>query len=277
MKTIPFMTMLVFVLFTTIANAQTSYKTEYHSPTYFPDKKMSDIKASISNILQNETAWVWDREKEIYGNPKDISVLDDRIEFTIKKQKTIISYSDLTNFLIQIDGLFMTGEDGKYYLIRYELNLGNIAFNYRMDFNSAIQIANDLFFIQKQQEIIKNQELKNQHSTQLAIFESVAAVYRALKVKPAISEEQRKYIVQANLYSQKHEYNKAIEIYNKATEVDPTAYPSAYSNLALLSSQVDKFDDAVYYMKKYLMLVPDAEDARSCQDKIYEWETQLVD
>jgi len=28
-------------------------------------------------------------------------------------------------------------------------------------------------------------------------------------------------------------------------------------------------------MKKYLMLVPDAEDARGAQDKIYEWEAWI--
>jgi len=28
-------------------------------------------------------------------------------------------------------------------------------------------------------------------------------------------------------------------------------------------------------MKKYLMLMPDAEDARAAQDKIYEWELKM--
>jgi hypothetical protein len=28
-------------------------------------------------------------------------------------------------------------------------------------------------------------------------------------------------------------------------------------------------------MKKYLMLVPEAEDARAAQDKIYEWEAEI--
>jgi len=43
----------------------------------------------------------------------------------------------------------------------------------------------------------------------------------------------------------------------------------------LLNAQVHNFDAAVYYMKKYLMLVPEASDARSSQDKIYEWEAQI--
>jgi hypothetical protein len=40
----------------------------------------------------------------------------------------------------------------------------------------------------------------------------------------------------------------------------------------LLSAQVKQYDDAIYHMKKYLLLVPDASDARGAQDKIYEWE-----
>ena len=34
--------------------------------------------------------------------------------------------------------------------------------------------------------------------------------------------------------------------------MDQTAYPDAYSNLALLSAQVGKFREAIFYMKKYL-------------------------
>jgi hypothetical protein len=43
----------------------------------------------------------------------------------------------------------------------------------------------------------------------------------------------------------------------------------------LLSAQIHNFNDAILNMKKYLMLVPDAEDARSAQDKIYEWEDRI--
>lgn len=276
MKTISLLALLTLALFTSMVNAQTSYKTENHAPTYFPDKKMSEIKASICNILQKETAWVWDKEKEIYGNPKDILVLDDRIEFVIKKQKTTINFSDLGNFEIKIDGFFMTGADGKYNLERYELNLGKLTFNYKMDFQSAMQIANDLFFIQKQVQKVNNQQLKNQMSSELVLFEPFAAQYRALKVKPPIPEEQRELIVQANSFNQKKMYEKAIELYSKAIEVDQTAYPAAYSNLALLSAQIQKYDAAIYYMKKYLLLEPESSDARSAQDKIYEWKISVA-
>jgi hypothetical protein len=42
--------------------------------------------------------------------------------------------------------------------------------------------------------------------------------------------------------------------------------------MALLSAQQDRFQEAIGYMKKYLLLEPNSSDARGAQDKIYEWE-----
>jgi hypothetical protein len=45
--------------------------------------------------------------------------------------------------------------------------------------------------------------------------------------------------------------------------------------VALLFAQQNRFKSAINYMKQYLMLVPDAPDARSAQDKIYEWKLMI--
>jgi len=271
MKTIRLLTLLTVVLFATIANAQTRYKTVKCYPTNFQDLEMRQVKANIAGILQKETK-ILDRTTDIYAHPKDILVLDDRIELMLKNQKTIIKYSDLLSYTIELDKLSMTGEDGVFYLIRYELNLGNLTLHYRMDYETGMQMTNCLAYIQKQQQVIQQQQQNNQISAQLILFELPAAQYRKLAVKPTVPEEQRKYIVQANGFNEQKMYNKAIELYKKAIETDQTAYPAAYSNLALLSAQVNEFEAAIYYMKKYLMLEPDAADARGAQDKIYEWE-----
>jgi tetratricopeptide (TPR) repeat protein len=110
----------------------------------------------------------------------------------------------------------------------------------------AEKFADDLFFIQ--------QALQKEDNERRALFESKAAQYRGLAIKPPVSEEQRRYIVQANVLSQQKDY------------------AGAYFNLALLSAQLRRFESAISYMKQYLSLVPDAKDARSAQDKIYEWE-----
>ena len=129
---------------------------------------------------------------------------------------------------------------------------------------TAQRIADDLFFVQK--------HIEKDNAVALEAFKEKAAQYRALKIKPPISEEQRKFIVQANAFNERKEYAKAISLYQKAIEVDLVSHPEAYFNLALLSAQVQRYKPAIAYMKQYLLLVPEAKDARAAQDKIYEWE-----
>jgi len=103
-------------------------------------------------------------------------------------------------------------------------------------------------------------------------FKPVASKYLSLREKPAISEEQRKYFIQGNAMAQSRQIRKAIKLYNIALAIDPVSYPEAYYNLALIASLTKNYPFAVCCMKKYIMLMPDAEDKRSSQDKIYEWE-----
>lgn len=135
---------------------------------------------------------------------------------------------------------------------------------YFIGLKEAAAFADQLYFIQ--------QKLKIKEAEQAADFARKAAVYREAKVKPAVSEEQRKYIVQANVMNQRKAYAKAVGLYLHAVEIDPVAYPGAYFNLALLSAQMERYQPAISYMKQYLLLEPEAKDARSAQDKIYEWE-----
>jgi len=130
--------------------------------------------------------------------------------------------------------------------------------------------ADNLYFIRKTLENLPEKQKK-----ELALFEPIAAKYRSLSVKPQIIEEQRKLIVQANAFTQKKDYAGAIDRYIKTLELNPTSYPEAYFNLALLHEQLRLYTFAITYLKKYLMLVPDAKDARGAQDKIYEWEAMI--
>lgn len=109
----------------------------------------------------------------------------------------------------------------------------------------------------------------------VAEFQPLAAQYRAMSPKPAVSEEQRKYVVQANSMAQDKQYARAISLYSKALGVNPLSFPAAYFNMALLEAQQGNILGAILNMRKYLLLVPDAEDARSAQDKIYEWQAKV--
>lgn len=90
-----------------------------------------------------------------------------------------------------------------------------------------------------------------------------------------ISEEQRKYIVQANKANDEKDYENALLLYRKALKVNPYSYPDAYFNMALIQATSDNYYQAVNLMKRYLILAPESEDARSAQDKIYEWELNI--
>ena len=142
---------------------------------------------------------------------------------------------------------------------------GGISF-YFEKLADATAFADNLFVIQQVE--------KKASDKRLALFEAKLSQYRA-GVKPAVTEEQRRFIVQANALSQRKDYAGAVDLYLKALDVDPVAYPGAYFNLALLSAQMEQYKPAIDYMKQYLLLVPEAKDARSGQDKIYEWELLL--
>lgn len=194
-------------------------------------------------ILVNETFFTIDT----YG----VKVLPDKVDLPVQP----LFYEDLPGFNITVEnGAVAVSE-------QIELRLGRAAMA------DAQRIADDLFFIQ--------QNTTSHKQEKEAAFQEKAASYRALKIKPPMSEEQRKYIVQADAFNERKEYTKAIAFYQKAIEVDPVSYPPAYNNLALLSAQIRLYKSAVRYMKQYLLLVPDAKDARAAQDKIYEWEAML--
>jgi len=197
------------------------------------------------------------------------AALEDRIEV---HPRILFFYADLLDQPIAVEktaewptwGRHVVGKSLEGLVRPYKIHFpGMISFVFE-DLPEAQRFADDLFVIQ--------QALQMKRDERLTLFQAKAAQYRGMKVKPPVSEEQRKYIVQANTLNERKEYAGAIELYSKAMDVDPVSYPEAYFNLALLSAQMQRFRPAIAYMKQYLLLVPEAKDARSGQDKIYEWE-----
>jgi tetratricopeptide (TPR) repeat protein len=263
------MILLAVVLFASVANAQTNeaQSSNINSTKIQSSKEeISTTLADIRELFKNEF-WIYTcddknvtggRSYSMAGTQKNILILEDRIEYNFNDEKTIIYISDLIDCNFQL------------YSFSKQRGLG-----FDRDFivyskakKVVAKLYEDFIFIQKQLK-------ENPYYAELALFEPLALQYRALTVKPAVSEAQRRYIVQANSFNQQKTYYKAIELYSKAVELDPTAYPAAYSNLALLSAQIGKYNTAIYQMKKYLLLEPESADARSAQDKIYEWEIMM--
>jgi len=141
---------------------------------------------------------------------------------------------------------------------------------YNGDLNACKQLVDAIFILKYKDQ--KKQEEDDQK--ELDIFSPVAQQYKSLVIKPDLNEEARRYLVQATTATEEKRYTDAITLLEKAINVDP-AYPQAHFNRALLWAQVAIYKAAILEMKKYLMLVPDAADARASQDKIYEWEGKL--
>ncbi|HKI76997.1 MAG TPA: tetratricopeptide repeat protein [Ignavibacteriaceae bacterium] len=134
----------------------------------------------------------------------------------------------------------------------------------------------DLFKKYQKEYIEENdKQLIEKRLKELEEFRILSQNFRELTEKPSITEEQRKFLVQANVRNDEKKYTEALALYEKALKINPFTYPSAYYNMALISAQLKKYKYAIFNMRKYLMLVPEAEDARKGQDKIYEWELNL--
>jgi len=260
-------TALITLTYVTYGQSEKLQNERYIPTVLQPNKVMANVKVNIAQTLRK--AEFWDIKSKTGGDLKDVLVMDDRIELKVKNQNIIINFSDLVDDVIIAQQNHKILSDGLHYQrLISELHLSNYIFTFKGKYDCS-DLADDLFFILQP---VKDKR----YIAQLTLFEPIAAEYRSLKVKPQISEEQRKFIVQANMFNQEKAYDKAIEVYDKVVELDQTAYPAAYSNLALLSAQLDKFDAAIFYMKKYLLLEPEAQDVRAAQDKIYEWEAKIT-
>lgn len=148
-----------------------------------------------------------------------------------------------------------------------------------------------------QKKIDKIKECNNQIDRLYSLFSEVKSIYKVANetyMKETIinfkkecdsfkkneneltmSEEQRKFIVQANAQNEEKKYYEALKLFKKVTEINSYSYPPTYFNMALLYAQLNDYEEAILSMKKYLILVPDAEDSRKAQDKIYEWELKI--
>ena len=105
-----------------------------------------------------------------------------------------------------------------------------------------------------------------------AEFQEVVNKYHAANPKPEMPELARKFRVQAEFAAQEKRLDKAIELYRKALDIVPW-WPEGHYNLALVLGETKKYRDAMAEMQRYLLLSPAAPEARTAQDKIYQWES----
>lgn len=107
-----------------------------------------------------------------------------------------------------------------------------------------------------------------------AAFTETARNYRAATVKPTLPDEARKFKVQAEYAVNKSDFEGAVARYKEALDVAPW-WPEGHFDRAMILGKLSRYRDATREMERYLILVPDASNARDAQDKIYQWEVEL--
>jgi len=241
-----------------------------YRPQIPPGKTWNSVLADLQQALRGVT-WAYLAEDYLtYRWPRvvrNLAFLSNRLEILHEREYNMDSktftlfYYQLINSTIVVESA-RDNRQGRYAIILPEM----VTFR-KTDLTAAKRFADALFFIQQQ---VKN--VMKDYDERLVLFEPIAARYRALATKPTVSEEQRKLIVQANVLAQQKQYDKAISRYQEVIKLDQTVYPEAYFNMALLAAQDNLPVTAIFFMRHYLLLKPDAKDARSAKDKIYEWE-----
>lgn len=274
--------LLILVFLTTAiqVNAQANENlTSANLKSKTTEEELINTKKHLSEILRQNIGSI----KLIVGNnnynvvsnlgyPKEIAVFDDRIEFSFTDNKNVITqtiklyYSYILEDKIKASTISSNTDDGRT-ISENHLKLGNISLVTSMN-NSVVMklLINDLTIIQNK---------LNEDRFKMEEFVKIVSDYRSLKVKPLVSEEQRKYIIQANSFAQIMQYDYAIDQYIKVLALDQISYPEAYLNLALLLGQTNRYYAAINFMKKYLLLVPNSADVQNAKDKIKDWEIIL--
>ncbi|MEW6720603.1 MAG: tetratricopeptide repeat protein [Thermodesulfobacteriota bacterium] len=102
-------------------------------------------------------------------------------------------------------------------------------------------------------------------------FRKEAQRYVASPSKTDLPEEARKYRVKAETAVGRKAFAEAADYYRDALGIAPW-WPEGHYNRALILAELGRYGSAGREMKRYLLLSPDAPDARAAQDKIYEWE-----
>ncbi len=105
-------------------------------------------------------------------------------------------------------------------------------------------------------------------------FQQKAAAWRALAVKPAISEEVRMHRLLAEHAVAEKQFSAAVEEYEAGLGINPT-WPEGHFNAALLSAELGYYSEAIWHMRAYLELLPNAPDAQDARDQMLLWQGEL--
>ena len=101
-------------------------------------------------------------------------------------------------------------------------------------------------------------------------FPAQAAAWRALATKPPLPDAARVRSLLAEDAVSNKKPQEALKYYQQALDIY-ALWPQGWFNSALISAELADYDGAAEYMQNYLLLVPDAPDARQARDQLEMW------
>ena len=128
--------------------------------------------------------------------------------------------------------------------------------------NAGVELLNKLKEQVKQSETEKGNDAR---------FQEALRARQTAPVNPELPEAARRFKVQAEDAVREKKFDDAADLYKQALDISPL-WPEGHFNRALVLGETGSYDSAVREMKRYLLLVPNASNARAAQDKIYIWE-----
>ena len=104
-----------------------------------------------------------------------------------------------------------------------------------------------------------------------AEFQKRAAAWRALPAKPPISDDVKQHRLLAEDAFNQKQFDTAAAEYEAGLEIDPH-WAQGHFNAALIYGELKDYDDAIWHMRCYLELTPDAPDAQEARDQMLLWQ-----
>ncbi len=108
----------------------------------------------------------------------------------------------------------------------------------------------------------------------IARFRAKSQAWREMEVKPAMPEEARRHKILAENAFREKDMEKAADEYSAALNIYPY-WPRGLFNVAKIEAENTDYHLAIMDMRKYLELVPDAQDAQACRDEIVVWQNKM--
>jgi hypothetical protein len=229
-------------------------------------------KQLYQSLLQNITGIEINQQKQDatynFGRPMNVYLSVNGLIFVCAQNRNAeILFADLIDQKFKIYSIENNIQSGTLTTTEHKLIIGS----------TIISVKNDRFFVLKNiaKQFISLQKLHNDVYFKMNEFKQMAILTNAMYTKPAIIEEQRKYIIQAEAFAKLYDYQKAIITNYKLINVHPTAYPHVYLNIAILLAETNKLNSAIYNMKKFMLLNTSNADAQFAKSKITDWEIIL--